>query len=39
MSFRIIPMTADHVSQVAALEQVCFPADPWSGEQIGRAHV
>lgn len=32
MSFRIIPMTADHVSQVAALEQVCFPADPWSGE-------
>ena len=32
MSFRIIPMTADHVPQVAALEQVCFPADPWSGE-------
>ena len=30
MSFRIVPMTAAHLSQVAALEKVCFPADPWS---------
>ena len=32
MSFRIIPMTAAHLPQVTALEKVCFPADPWSGE-------
>ena len=32
MSFRIVPMTAAHLPQVAALETVCFPADPWSGE-------
>ena len=30
MSFRIVPMTAAHLPQVAALERVCFPADPWS---------
>ncbi len=30
MSFRIAPMTADRLFQVAALERVCFPADPWS---------
>ena len=30
MSFRIVPMTAAHLPQVAALEKVCFPADPWS---------
>lgn len=30
MSFRIIPMTAAHLPAVAALERVCFPADPWS---------
>ena len=30
MSFRIVPMTAVHLPQVAALEKVCFPADPWS---------
>ena len=30
MSFRIIPMTAAHLPQVAALEKICFPADPWS---------
>ena len=35
MSFRIVPMTAAHLSQVAALEKVCFPADPWS-EQLFR---
>ena len=32
MSFRIVPMTAAHLSQVAALEKVCFPTDPWSEE-------
>ena len=26
---RIVPMTADHLDEVAAMEQVCFP-DPWS---------
>ena len=25
-------MTADHLFQVAALERVCFPDDPWSPE-------
>lgn len=30
MRFRIIPMTAAHLPAVAALEKVCFPADPWS---------
>ena len=30
MNFRIVPMTAAHLPRVAALEQVCFPADPWS---------
>ena len=32
MSFRIVPMTAAHLPEVAALEKVCFPADPWSEE-------
>ena len=36
MSFRIVPMTAAHLPQVAALERVCFPADPWS-EDLFRA--
>ena len=30
MSYRILPMTADRLFQVAALEKECFPADPWS---------
>ena len=30
MSFRIVPMTAAHLAQVAALEKLCFPSDPWS---------
>ena len=30
MSYRILPMTAAHLFQVAALERVCFPSDPWS---------
>ena len=32
MSFRVVPMTAAHLPQVAALEKICFPADPWSEE-------
>lgn len=30
MKFRIVPMTAAHLPQAAALEKLCFPADPWS---------
>ncbi len=30
MNFRIVPMTAEHLPRVAALEKICFPADPWS---------
>lgn len=30
MYCRVIPMTAAHLPAVAALEKVCFPADPWS---------
>jgi len=29
MKVRIVPMTADHLDEVAALERVCFPK-PWS---------
>ena len=32
MNFHIVPMTAAHLPQVAALETHCFPADPWSEE-------
>ena len=32
MDHHIIPMTAAHLPAVAALEKVCFPADPWSEE-------
>lgn len=37
MSFRIVPMTAARLPQVAALEKVCFPADPWSEELLRAA--
>ena len=30
MDLHIIPMTAAHLPAVAALEKICFPADPWS---------
>lgn len=30
MCYRIVPMTAAQLPAVAALEKVCFPADPWS---------
>ena len=36
MSFRILPATAVHLPQIAALERICFPADPWS-EDLFRA--
>ena len=29
MRVRIVPMTADHLDAVAALERICF-SDPWS---------
>lgn len=29
MKVRVVPMTGDHLDEVAALERVCFP-DPWS---------
>lgn len=32
MRIQIIPMTKERLPAVAALEQVCFPADPWSVE-------
>ena len=32
MNIQIIPMTKERLPAVAALEQVCFPADPWSVE-------
>lgn len=32
MRYRIVPMTAAHLPAVAALEKLCFPADPWSEE-------
>ena len=30
MNIQIVPMTAAYLSQAAALEKICFPADPWS---------
>lgn len=32
MRIQIIPMAKERLPAVAALEQVCFPADPWSEE-------
>lgn len=29
MHVRVVPMTADHLDEVAELERICFP-DPWS---------
>lgn len=36
MYYQILPMTNEQLPQVAALEQLCFPADPWS-EEVFRA--
>ena len=30
MDYQILPMTKEHLPQIAALEKLCFPADPWS---------
>lgn len=30
MRIQITPMTKEHLPAVAALERICFPADPWS---------
>ncbi len=32
MRFHIAPVTADRLPEIAALEKICFPADPWSEE-------
>ena len=32
MNYQILPMTGGRLPQVAALEKICFPADPWSEE-------
>ena len=32
MNYQILPMTTAHLPQIAALERICFPADPWSAE-------
>lgn len=32
MRIQIIPMTKERLPAVAALERICFPADPWSAE-------
>ena len=37
MNYDIIPMTAEHIPQVAALERKCFSA-PWS-ERMLREHL
>ena len=36
VNYQITPMTTAHLPRVAALERVCFPADPWS-ENLFRA--
>lgn len=32
--YTIVPMTAQHIPQIAALEQLCF-TDPWSENSVG----
>lgn len=36
MNVQLIPATEEHLPQLTALEQICFPADPWS-ESLYRA--
>ena len=33
MNYQIIPITIAHLDQVAELEKICFPGDPWSRRQ------
>ena len=37
MNYQIIPMTIAHLDQVAELEKICFPGDPWSRRLIEEA--
>ena len=37
MNYQIIPMTIAHLDQVAELEKICFPEDPWSRRLIEEA--
>lgn len=30
MAYRIVPMTAEHLPQITALEQACFTSEAWS---------
>ncbi len=36
MNVQLIPATEEHLPQLTALEQICFPSDPWS-ESVYRA--
>ena len=36
MNVQLIPAAEEHLPQLTALEQICFPADPWS-ESVYRA--
>ena len=33
MSVKIVPMTADHLDEIAALERVCF-SRPWTKDEL-----
>lgn len=37
MNYQIIPMALAHLDQVAELEKICFPEDPWSRRLIEEA--
>ena len=37
MYYHITPMTPAHLDQVAALEKLCFPEDPWSRRLLAEA--
>ncbi|MDE6881200.1 MAG: ribosomal protein S18-alanine N-acetyltransferase [Oscillospiraceae bacterium] len=37
MTYEIVPMAAAHLDQVAALEEICFPEDPWSRKLLQEA--
>ena len=37
MDCQITPMTPAHLDQVAALEEICFPEDPWSRRLLAEA--
>ena len=37
MNYQITSMTSAHLDQVAALEKLCFPEDPWSRRLLAEA--